>query len=231
MEFIFEGITQGLKAIVTGDPDVMGATWRSVWISTLAVTLAGLLGIPLGVGLARRRFVGSRLLIEFIRTTMALPTVFIGLVCYSVFARSGPLGALDLLYTPWVILIGEFLLAFPIVVSLTQGAVASLDPRVGETLQTLSLSRWTRFKTYVSEAHVGVKLALLTAFSRCVTELGIAMMVGGNLKGHTRTLSTATAMETSKGEFGNGMAMGFILLFVALAVTFLMSRLTAEDPK
>ena len=109
--------------------------------------------------------------------------------------------------------------------------MVALDQRVGETVNTLGAGRFRRFLTYVSEAHVGIKLALLTAFSRCVTELGIAMMVGGNLKDQTRTLSTATALETSKGEFSTGMAMGILLLTMALGVTVLTSGLSREKSK
>ena len=158
-----------------------------------------------------------------------MPTVFIGLICFAMFARSGPLGPLDLLYTPWAIVIGEVLLAFPLIVSHTHGAVSSLDNRIGETALTLGASPVRRFLTYLSEARVGIKLAIFTAFSRCVTELGIAMMVGGNLKDQTRTLSTATALETSKGEFSTGMAMGFVLLLIALTVTLLIQFIGKTD--
>jgi tungstate transport system permease protein len=132
------------------------------------------------------------------------------------------------LYTSWAIVIGEVLLALPIIVSFTHGAVKALDPRVAETALTLGAGALRRCRTYVSEARVGFLLAVLTAFARCVTELGIAMMVGGNIKGRTRTLATATALETGKGEFGRGLAMGIILLVIALLVTALMSALTRE---
>lgn len=231
MEFIANGIWQALQIIVSGDTEVLGAAWRSLWISTCAITLASLIGIPVGVWLGRRRNFGHRVLKHGFRTAMALPTVFVGLVCFSLFARNGPLGALDLLYTPWAIVAGEFMLGLPIVVSLTQSAIGSLDPRLGETVKTLGASRNRRLLTYVSEARLGIKLAILTAFSRCVTELGIAMMVGGNLKGSTRTLSTATALETSKGEFEKGLAMGLVLLAVAMSVTIVMGCLREDEPE
>ena len=202
---------------------------RSIWISSVAVILAATIGVPIGVWLARRQFVGQRFLVQCFRTAMALPTVFIGLVCFATFARNGPLGVFDLLYTPWAIVAGEFILGVPIVVTLTYGSIRVLDNRISETAKTLGAGRYRRFATYISEAHLGIKLAVLTAFARCVTELGIAMMVGGNLKGQTRTLSTATALETSKGEFEKGMAMGMILLAIALGLTLLMSWLTDEE--
>ncbi len=114
-------------------------------------------------------------------------------------------------------------------VSLTYGAVKTLDPRVGETAWTLGAGPFRRWRTYISEARVGVALAVLTAFSRCVTELGIAMMVGGNIKARTRTLATATAVETGRGEFGRGMAMGLILLMTAMLVSLAVFYLSRED--
>lgn len=231
MPFIIDGLQAALRAIFSGSPEIYSAAWRSFWISSVAVAAAATVGIPLGVWLARREFLGRQVIIELFRAAMALPTVFIGLVCFAMFARNGPLGPLEMLYTPWAIVVGEMLLAFPLIVSLTQGAIKALDERIGETAMTLGAGPGRRFWTYLSEARTGVKLALLTAFSRCVTELGIAMMVGGNLKGRTRTLSTATAMETSKGEFATGLAMGILLLCIALAVTFAISWISREDEK
>lgn len=229
MDLIWEGLQQAAKLVWTGDPLILGAACRTVWISTLAVTLAMVLGVPLGVWLARVQFAGNQLIVLLFRAGMALPTVFVGMICYSVFSRRGVLGPLELLYSPWGIVSGEFLLAVPIIVGITHGAVKSLDPRVGETAWTLGVSPLRRGMTYVSEARVGVTLAVLTAFARCVTELGIAMIVGGNIKDRTRTLATATALETGKGEFARGMAMGTILLVVALIATCLIGWLSREN--
>jgi tungstate transport system permease protein len=161
---------------------------------------------------------------------MAVPTVFVGIVCYALFSRRGPLGPIELLYTPWAIMVGELLLALPIVLCITHGAVQALDPRVGETALTLGAGPLRRWRTYISEARVGVMLGVLTAFARCVTELGIAMIVGGNIKERTRTLATATALETGKGEFARGLAMGVLLLVIALTVTILIAAITREQP-
>ena len=207
----------------------MSAAWRSLWISSLAVALASAIGLPLGTTLACTRFPGKHWLVMVFRAGMAVPTVFIGVVCYALFSRRGPLGPLELLYSPWAIIIGEFLLALPIVVALTHGAMKALDPRVMETALTLGAGPFSRWRTYISEARVGVLLAILTAFARCVTELGIAMMVGGNIKDRTRTLATATALEAGKGEFARGIAMGFLLLAIALAVTVVIVSLSRED--
>ncbi|MCG8449350.1 MAG: ABC transporter permease [Pirellulales bacterium] len=229
MQLIWEGLQQAAQLILAGDALVFAAAWRSIWISTLAVTLATLCGLPLGMWLAGARFPGNRLVVLIFRAGMALPTVFVGVLCYALFSRRGILGPWELLYSPWGIVWGELLLAVPIIVSISHGATKSLDPRVAETAWTLGASPLRLGLTYISEARIGVLLAVLTAFARCVTELGIAMIVGGNIKGQTRTLATATALETSKGELARGMAMGVLLLIVALTASCLIGFLSREN--
>jgi len=229
MELIWQAVAAAIRLIVTLDSQVVDAAGRSLFVSGLAVLLATVVGLPLGTALARVPFLGRRTVVVLLRASMALPTVFLGMMCYAVFSRQGPLGPLDLLYTPWAIVCGEFLLALPLVVSLSHGAIVSLDARVAETAKTLGASPLRRWVTYISEARVGILLAVLTAFSRCVTELGIAMLVGGNLKSHTRTLATATALETNQGEFARAMAMGLILLMLAVGVTFVIVILSREE--
>lgn len=231
MNLLLEGLLDAFRLVVGRDPLVLSAAVRTLWISCLAVGTAAAVGLPLGTVLARKAVPGGRLAILAARAGMAVPTVFLGILCYAIFSRRGPLGATDLLYTPWAIVAGEFLLALPIVISITHGAVSALDPRVGETAITLGAGLFMRWRTYLSEARVGVLLAVLTAFARCVTELGIAMMVGGNIRDRTRTLATATALETGKGEFGRGLAMGLILLAIALVVTATIGWLTQETGK
>jgi len=229
VEYLREGLADALASLIALDSGVLSAAGRSLWISSAAVLAATLLGIPLAVWLAFARFPGQRFVVLLFRAGMALPTVFIGIVCYGLFSRHGPLGPLDLLYTPLAIVAGELLLAVPIVVSITHGAVRSLDQRVRETAWTLGAGPLWRARTYVSEARLGISLGILTAFARCVTELGIAMMVGGNIRDRTRTLSTATAMETGKGEFSQGLAMGLLLLVIALLASAAIARLGREE--
>ena len=229
MDLLWEGLREAGSLIATLDPTVVDATLRSLWISLFAVALAAALAIPGGIVLARASFPGRRAIIVAARAGMAVPTVFLGIVCYALFSRRGPLGAAELLYTPWAIVFGELLLAAPIIMANTHGAITALDPRIAETATMLGASRWRRWRTYLSEARTGVILAVLTAFSRCVTELGIAMMAGGNIKERTRTLATATALETGKGEFGRGLAMGLILLVVALAVAVGIGLIGREE--
>ena len=229
MQLLWEGLRDAWQLILSGEPLVYSAAWRSLWVSSTAVAMAALIGLPLGTWLARTSFPGNRFVVLMFRAGMALPTVFVGMVCYAMFSRRGPLGPLELLYTPWGIVIGELLLAVPIIVGISHGAIKSLDPRVAETAWTLGAGPLRRWQTYVSEARVSVMLAILTAFARCVTELGIAMIVGGNIKFRTRTLATATALETGKGEFARGIALGTLLLVIALVVTALIGWLSREE--
>ncbi|MAE64025.1 MAG: ABC transporter permease [Phycisphaeraceae bacterium] len=228
MELIWQGLVDACRLVVGLDRMVMAAGIRTIWISTLSVALATVIGLPVGTFLARVAFPGRQWVVIVLRGLMAVPTVFIGLFCYAMFSRRGPLGPLELIFTPWAIVIGELLLALPIVVSISHGSIKALDRRVAETAWTLGAGPWRRWLTYLSEARVGVTLGVLTAFARCVTELGIAMMVGGNIKDRTRTLATATALETSKGEFARGMAMGLILLAVAMLVTIFIVVVSRE---
>ena len=229
MQLFWDGLTGAAKLLVEGDPLVLSAAWRSLWISTLAVVLASGLGIPIGAILSRCNLLGCGVLVVLFRSAMSLPTVLIGLLCYATFSRQGPLGALELLYSPWVIVIGEICLALPIIVTWTYGSIADLDPRVEETARTLGAGWWRCLRTSISEARLAIILAVLTAFSRCIAELGVAMMVGGNIKHHTRTLTTATALETARGEFDRGVAMSLVLLALSMLVTIPIAWLARQQ--
>jgi tungstate transport system permease protein len=231
VQLLWEGLVEAARMLASFDPLVMDAAWRSLWVSSVAVFLAALIGLPLGVLLARRRSAVSGLVVLAARVGMAVPTVFLGVIGYALLSRRGPLGPAELLFTPWAIVLGELLLALPITLSMTHGAVRALDPRAAQTARTLGAGAWRRGVTYLSEARLGVMLAVLNAFARCVTELGIALMVGGNLLGQTRTLATAVALETGKGEFGRALAMGLVLLAVALVVTLGVASQARQGPE
>ena len=229
MEMILSGITEAIQLLVSGDALVFDAAWRSIWVSTTAVLIATILGISIGTLLARRRFIGRGLLVTLFRGLMGVPTVLIGLIGYALLARQGPLGTLELLYTQWGIVLGEVILAVPIITSLTHGGIKNLDRRIPETARMLGAGPVQRWKTYLSEARLPIILAILTAFARCFTELGIAMMVGGNLKFKTRTLSTSTTLETARGEFSRAVAMSLILLAIAICITVVIALVSRED--
>lgn len=222
---IREGFLDALHLLWNVDGKVMDAAMRSLWISIVAVAAASVFGIAMGLLLGRKRFPGQQTLVVLFRAGMSVPTVLIGLLCFGVFSRSGVLSSFELLYTSRAIVTGEFFLALPIIVTLTHGAIVRLDQRIPETARTLGAGPVQRASTYLREVRLVIALAVLTAFSRCFTELGIAMMVGGNIPGRTQTLTTATAQETSRGEFARGMAMSLILLLIAMAVTVAMSFL------
>ena len=216
MQFLWEGLREAYLIIATGDPAVLDAAWRSLSISLTAVALASVCGVVIGAVLARRGFFGRGVIVVLFRAAMAFPTVFVGLVCYGLLSRQGPFGSGGLLFTPAAIVIAEFILALPIVVSGVQSALVAMDPRIPETAKTLGAGPLLRTRVYLWEIRRAVLLAMMIAFSRCVTELGAAQMVGGNIAGRTRTLSTATVLETSSGNFGRAIALGLILLAIAL---------------
>lgn len=226
---IREGIEEALKLLLRLDASVIDAATRSLWVSIVAVVVASIVGIATGLILSRKRFPGRPAVVAIFRVGMSVPTVLIGLLCYGLLSRRGALGEFELLYTTWAVILGEFFLALPIVVTLTYGAITRLDRRVFETALTLGAGTLQRSMTYLREARLAIMLAVLTAFSRCFTELGIAMMVGGNIAGRTRTLTTATALETARGEFASGVAMSLILLTIALLVTLTISLLSRDS--
>lgn len=216
---IRDGFRDAFDLLVQLDSAVVDAAVRSLWVSVVAVAVASVIGVGIGLVLGRQQFPGRRVVVGILRVGMSVPTVLIGLLCFGVLSRRGALGEFELLYSTSAIVIGEFFLALPIVTTWTHGAIANLDPRIPETARTLGAGRLQRATTYLNEVRLAITLAVLTAFSRCFTELGIAMMVGGNIPGRTRTLTTATALETSRGEFSRGVAMSVILLFIAMLVT------------
>ncbi len=229
MELLWNGLVDAIELIFSLDSLVVSAAWTSLWVSLTAVILATCVGILIGLVLARKKIAGHKFWVIAFQAGMGVPTVLIGLLCFASFSRRGPFGAAELLYTPWAIVAGEFFLALPIVVSLTCGAISALDRRVFETAKTLGAKPFRRCLTYLSEARIGIVLAILTSFARCFTELGIAMMVGGNIKFRTRTLATATAMETSQGEFSRAIAMSLILLLMAMTITAVISWFSSRS--
>ncbi len=229
MQLLWDGVAGAFQLLIKRDPLVLAAACRSIWISGFAVSFACLLGVPVGALLSQTRFIGRTAVTVLFRAGMSVPTVLIGLLCYALFSRRGPLGEFDLLYSTKGIIVGEFLLALPIIITWTHSSLTSLDSRVAETAITLGAGPVRRCWTYICEARLGITLAVLTAFARCFTELGIAMMVGGNVKYRTRTLTTATALETARGEFDRGVAMSLILLFMAAIVTVLIGGLGRNE--
>jgi tungstate transport system permease protein len=229
MEYIFDAITGAFRLIFSLDPEVFTIVLLSLRVALSATFIAAVLGIPLAYMVATREFRGKGALITLFNTLMALPTVVVGLFCYSFLSRKGPLGFLDLLFTPSGIILGDVILAFPLIVGLTIAAVHSVDPRARVTAMSLGASPRQVSLTILNEARFGLMAALFNGFGRVVAEVGSAMMLGGNIRGFTRTITTAIALETSKGEFAFGMALGIILLTVALTVNLTFRKLQAAS--
>jgi tungstate transport system permease protein len=227
MDFLLNGFLGAGRLVFSGDPSVYFIVWTSLKVSILAALFAALLGVPLGVLTALKRFRGKSVLLVLLNTMMAFPTVVIGLLFYAVLSRRGPLGPWELLYTPVGISLGLFVLALPTVVNLTLAAIQGLDPRLMLTCKVLGANRSQQIRKIVVEARFAITAAIVVAFGRVISEVGIAMMLGGNIRGLTRTMTTAIALETSKGEFELGLALGIVLLAVALGVNaclFLLQR-------
>ncbi|BEQ14561.1 ABC transporter permease [Desulfoferula mesophila] len=228
MDFFLGGLSRGLGLLVNLDPEVYGIAWLSLRVSFSAVILAALAAVPLGLLIGQKEFLGKRLLVVVFNTLLALPTVVVGLVVYGLLSYHGPLGGLGMLYTPAAMVAAQAVLAFPLITALVIAAVTTLDSRVGPTALTLGATPWQAAWAVLKEARFAVLAALAAGFGRVVTEVGAAIMVGGNIRHYTRTFTTAIALETSKGEFAQGMALGFFLLVVALAVNLASHQLQAR---
>lgn len=225
MDFLVSSFAAALRLIGSFSPDVVDAVRTSLSVSAGATVFAALFGVPVGlaVGLTDSRLKGFA--VTALNTLMAVPTVVVGLLVYGFLSRQGPLGALGLLFTPTAIVIGGTLLASPIVANYTLASVRGADPRILPTAFTLGSGPFRAAATLVAEIRFGVFAAVIAGFGRVVAEVGVAMMLGGNIRGYTRTMTTAIALETSKGEFSFGMALGIVLMTVALIVNLFLSLL------
>ena len=225
MDFLVSSFAAALRLIVSFSPDVVDAVRTSLSVSAGATVCAAVFGVPAGlaVGLSDSRWKGVA--VTGLNTLMAAPTVVVGLLVYGFLSRQGPLGALGLLFTPTAIVIGGTLLASPIVANYMLASVRGADPRILPPALTLGAGPVRAAATLVGEIRFGVFAAVIAGFGRVVAEVGVAMMLGGNIRGYTRTMTTAIALETSKGEFSFGMALGIVLMTVALIVNLFLSLL------
>ena len=227
MDFILSGMGRALELLLAGEPEIFGVAWLSLRVSLSATVLAALAALPLGLAVGLGRFPGRQAVVLIFNTLLALPTVVVGLLVYGLLSRQGPLGDWRLLYTPGAMTMAQAILAFPLLTALTIAAARGLDARVGPTARTLGASPWQAALTVIGESRLALAAALAAGFGRVLTEVGAAIMVGGNIRGYTRTLTTAIVLETSKGDFAQAMALGLILLAAALGVNILAHRLQA----
>ncbi len=222
LDFIIEGIQKAFQLTFTLDSEIFNIVLLSLRVSLTAVILASLLGVYLGFLMAVKDYRGKRFSVALVNTLLALPTVVIGLIVYSLISRRGPLGVFGLLYSPSAMIIGQFILAVPIIIALTHSAVQGIDKRVRNTALTLGATEAQSAWMVIKEARYAVLSAVITGFGRVIAEVGAAMMLGGNIKGSTRVMTTAIALETAKGEFGIAIALGIILLLIAFVINILL---------
>ena len=225
MDYFATSFAAAFSLIVNLDPEIMRIVMTSVVISLAASLIAAVLAIPAGVAMALHRFPGKRFIQHLLNTLMAMPTVVIGLFLYGMFSRQGPLGDWGLLFTPYAIIIAEAILIFPIMMNLTITAVNSADPRLVTTLQSLGARTLPMMLQVIRATRLAILAGIITGFGRAIGEVGAAMMLGGNIAGYTRTMTTAIALETSKGEFELGLALGMVLLIIAFVLNFTLSAL------
>lgn len=204
------------RLLFSGDPTLWGIVWLSLATSLAALVLAAPPAIMLGYVIASQRFRGRRVVIWLVQATLSLPTVLVGLLLYMLLSRHGPMGQLQWLFTQQGVVLGQVVVALPVLVAFALAAVQAADPRYAETAIAHGASHWRTMVTVLHEVRFAVVAAVISGFGRVISEVGCALMVGGNIAGQTRTITTAIALETSKGEFAQGIALGMVLIAIAL---------------
>ena len=217
---IIEGLVKAFELIISGDPMVIEITVRSVLVSASAIILSAVWGIPIAMILGLYRFRGKLILEGMFNALMGVPTVTLGLVLYLLLSKSGPLGVLGMLYDPVGIIIGQAILVTPIIVSFIASAIESVDAEIKDLAKTLGASEIEASMAVLKESLSGVGLAITASFNRAIAELGVALMVGGNISGRTSVLTTTIALETNKGNIALGIALAIILLLIVSIVSF-----------
>jgi tungstate transport system permease protein len=223
MSFFVDSLFSALTLMRDLDPELVEIVGLSLKVSLSSTLLAGCLGIPLGFAIGIRDFPGKRPVVTLLNTLLALPTVVIALFVYTFISRRGVLGMLDLLYTPGAIVIGQVLLILPVVATFTLSAISRIDARYRQTAMTLGATRFQTALAILREARFGIMAAVVAAFGRVISEIGISMMLGGNARGFTRTMTTAMALEYDKGEFILAVALGLVLMSISLLVNVILN--------
>jgi len=222
---LWHGLLKAIEFIISFDPEVMEIAGRSLGISLTSTLLASIICLPLASLIHFRQFTGKRFLINLIQTFFSIPTVIIGLFVFVLFSRAGPLGGSNLLFTPTVMVLGQMVLITPILLGLTISALSGVDRAMVDTARSLGASGLQTALVVLREARFAVVAAVIMGFGRAISEIGIALMVGGNIRGFTRVITTAISLETSKGNFELSIALGIILIFIALVVNTTLNRI------
>jgi tungstate transport system permease protein len=222
---IWDGLTKAIELLISLDPEVLEIAGRSLRISGTACLLASLVCIPLGSLIHFHHFPGKRVLINIIQTLFSVPTVLVGLFVLLLFSRAGPLGIFGILFTPPVMVVGQMLLVTPLLLGLTVSALSGVNKEIVDTATSLGASGFQTAWLVLREARYAVLAAVIMGFGRAISEVGCALLVGGNMRGVTRVITTTISMETAKGDFELGIALGIILLSLALIINIVLNRL------
>lgn len=225
MDLIWQGILEAVRLIVTGDREILDVTLRTLQISGSATLISLIIGVPLGTLLALSEFRGRRFILSILNTAMGLPPVVVGLWVSIFLWRSGPFGFLNLIYTPVALVIAQAIIASPVVIGLTSAAIQQTDPKLRLLIKALGTTRIQFWWLLLKEVRFSLLAAVIAGFGAVVSEVGASMMVGGNIKGSTRVLTTATVLEVSKGNFEIAIALTIILSLLAYAVTLWLTLL------
>jgi tungstate transport system permease protein len=229
MQDFAQEFRSALTLTLTGDSELWAIVLLSLQVSLLAVLIAALIGMPLGAALAVGRFPGRRLVVVFLNALMGLPPVVVGLLVYLMLSHSGPLGVLQLLYTPAAMIIAQVFLVTPIIAALTRQAIETLDAEYAEQLRSLGVSRVASVPTLLWDGRIALLTALLAGFGRAIAEVGAVIIVGGNINHVTRVMTTTIALETSKGNLALALALGTVLIGIAITVTGMVSLLALRE--
>jgi tungstate transport system permease protein len=229
MDLILEGIKKAFWLLVTFDPEVMGITLLSLEVSGIATLVSLLIGISSGVTVALSRFIGKRMVVSLINTGMGLPPVVVGLFVTLFLWRNGPLGFLGILYTPTAMVIAQTIIATPIVMGITLAAVQQLPQKLQLQILALGATRLQMVWILIKEAKLPLLAAVMAGFGGVISEVGASIMVGGNIKGYSRVLTTATVLETSRGNFDVAIALGIILLLLAYSVNLILTQIQQRE--
>ncbi|HEX3178783.1 MAG TPA: ABC transporter permease [Methylomirabilota bacterium] len=225
MDLVVGGVVEALRLLVSGDADVYAVLWLSLEVSTLATLVSLALGVPSGAMLALVRFPGRTAVVSLVNAGMGLPPVVVGLFVSLLLWRSGPLGAWELLYTPGAIVLAQAVIATPIVIGITLAAVQNVPEKFRLQMLALGASRTQMVAVVLREARLPMLVAVMAGFGGVISEIGASMMVGGNIKGQTRTLTTAMALETSKGNFEVAIALSLLLLALVFGVNWALTAI------
>ena len=229
MDLIIEGIKKAFWLIVTFDPEVMGITLLSLQVSGTATLISLLVGITTGVAVALLKFPGKKIVVSLINTGMGLPPVVVGLFVTIFLWRNGPLGFFGILYTPTAMIIAQTVIAAPIVMGITVAAIQQLSPKLRLQILSLGATRLQMVWILIKEARLPLLAAVMAGFGGVISEAGASIMVGGNIKGYSRVLTTATVMETSRGNFDIAIALGIILLLLAYFINLVLTHIQQRE--